>query len=53
VNSVEKQSFADGVKGTPTVKVNGEDLDTGTLVNAEGTAFDPAKLVAALEAAGK
>jgi protein-disulfide isomerase len=53
VNSVEKQSFADGVKGTPTVKVNGEDLDTGTLVNAEGTAFDPTKLVAALEAAGK
>jgi len=35
VNSVEEQSFADGVRGTPTVKINGEDVDLSTIASAD------------------
>lgn len=53
VNSVEAQSFKDGVKGTPSLRINGEDAPLKNFVNADGSAYDPAKLVAAIEAATK
>ncbi len=35
VNSVEEASFAAGVKGTPTVKINGADVDLNTIASPE------------------
>jgi protein-disulfide isomerase len=35
VNSVEEQSFADGVRGTPTVKINGSDVELSTIGSPE------------------
>lgn len=35
VNSVEEQSFADGVRGTPTVRMNGTDVDLSTISTPE------------------
>jgi protein-disulfide isomerase len=35
VNSVEEQSFADGVKGTPTVRIDGKDVDLSTIASPE------------------
>ena len=35
VNSVEEQSFKDGVRGTPTVKINGKDVDLKTIASTE------------------
>jgi protein-disulfide isomerase len=35
VNSVETQSFEDGVKGTPTVWINGEDVELGSIASPE------------------
>lgn len=53
VDSVEKQSFEDGVRSTPTMKLNGKVVDLKQLANDEGTAYDPAKLTALIEAAAK
>ena len=36
VDSVEKQSFADGVRGTPTVKIDGVDQELGAIASPEG-----------------
>jgi protein-disulfide isomerase len=35
VNSVEAQSFEDGVRGTPTVRINGEIVDLGSIGSPE------------------
>ncbi len=35
VNSVEEQSFADGVRGTPTVKIDGEEVELGSIASPE------------------
>lgn len=35
VNSVEAQSTKDGVKGTPTVKINGQEVDLQTIASPE------------------
>lgn len=35
IDSVEKQSFADGVRGTPTVRVNGKDVDNREIGSPE------------------
>lgn len=35
VNSVEKQSFADGVRGTPTVRIDGTDVELGSIRSPE------------------
>ena len=35
VNSVEEQSFADGVRGTPTVKIDGTDVELSTIASPE------------------
>ncbi len=40
------------VTGTPTVFINGTPIANSSLANAAGTAFDPAKLVAAVQQAG-
>ncbi|WP_299445446.1 thioredoxin domain-containing protein [uncultured Phycicoccus sp.] len=36
VDSVEASSFEDGVRGTPTVRINGEEQDLNTIVSPEG-----------------
>lgn len=36
VDSVEAASFEDGVRGTPTVRINGEEQDLNTIVTPEG-----------------
>ncbi|WP_377642849.1 DsbA family protein [Oryzobacter terrae] len=36
VDSVEKQSFADGVRGTPTVRIDGKDQELGAIASPEG-----------------
>lgn len=46
VNSVEEQSFEDGVRGTPTVKINGTEIELGAIAS-------PELLTAAIEAASK
>ena len=46
VNSVEEQSFADGVRGTPTVKIDGEEVELGSIAS-------PELLTQAIENAGK
>jgi protein-disulfide isomerase len=46
VNSVEKQSFADGVRGTPTIRINGSDVELQSI----GT---PALLTQAIQNATK
>ena len=46
VNSVEQQSFEDGVRGTPTVKINGTEVELGAIAS-------PELLTAAVEAASK
>jgi protein-disulfide isomerase len=46
VNSVEEQSFKDGVRGTPTVKINGTEVELGAIAS-------PELLTAAVEAATK
>lgn len=46
VNSVEEQSFKDGVRGTPTVKINGTEIELGAIAS-------PELLTAAIEAASK
>lgn len=55
VNSVEQQSFADGVRGTPTFKINGVEQKLQDFAGATdtGKVYDPAKLVAAIQAATK
>ena len=35
VNSVEEQSFEDGVRGTPTVKIDGEEVELGSIRTPE------------------
>src|SRR6478609_8289502 len=35
VNSVEEQSFTDGVRGTPTVKIDGKDVELSTIASPE------------------
>jgi protein-disulfide isomerase len=35
VNSVEEASFADGVRGTPTVRINGEDIELAAIQTPE------------------
>ena len=40
------------VTGTPTIFINGTQIDNTSLTNAAGTAFDPAKLLAAVQQAG-
>lgn len=35
VNSVEEQSFADGVRGTPTVRIDGTDVELGSIASPE------------------
>jgi protein-disulfide isomerase len=35
VNSVEKQSFADGVRGTPTIRINGSDVELQSIGTPE------------------
>jgi protein-disulfide isomerase len=35
INSVEAQSFEDGVRGTPTVRINGEIVDLGSIGSPE------------------
>jgi protein-disulfide isomerase len=35
VNSVEETSFADGVRGTPTVRINGEDIELAAIQTPE------------------
>jgi protein-disulfide isomerase len=35
VNSVEQQSFEDGVRGTPTVKIDGEEVELGSIRTPE------------------
>lgn len=35
VNSVEEQSFADGVRGTPTVRIDGTDVELGSIRTPE------------------
>ncbi len=49
--SVEKASFADGVKGTPTIRINGKQIELSQLVSDDGKAFDPAKLIALVQQA--
>jgi len=40
------------VNGTPTIFLNGKELDLTTLANADGSALDPQKLIAAVQQVG-
>ena len=46
VDSVEQKSFTDGVRGTPTVRIDGKDQELGAIASPEG-------FTAAVEAAAK
>ena len=46
VDSVEQKSFTDGVRGTPTVRIDGKDQELGAIASPEG-------FTAAVEAASK
>ena len=46
MNSVEQQSFEDGVRGTPTVKINDAEVELCAIAS-------PELLTAAVEAASK
>mgnify|MGYP003382638713 CR=1 FL=1 len=51
LTAVEEQSGKDGVTRTPTLRLNGKDVELKALVAADGKSYDPAKLTEAITAA--